>query len=242
MAIWKNRGSALAMVAALSYGALVQAASPGGGTGRIDHPSSKPSQRAEQRVNASLTVVRQLQADPQMKELLHKSKGLFVVPTYGRAAFGIGANGGAGVLVLHRSDGTWSGPAFYNLGGLTLGLQAGAEGGAIALILINDRAVSEFMKKHNFTLSADTGLTVVNWSKLANATAGTGDVVAWSSTKGLFGDAIAIGLHDIRFNQGVTNAYYKRTLWPQDIAEGNVSNPQAQSLQQALSQATNVAK
>nr|WP_315222696.1 hypothetical protein [uncultured Duganella sp.] len=57
------------------------------------------------------------------------------------------------------------------------------------------------MARHNFALSAEAGLTVLNWSKLAQGTVGTGDVVAWSGTKGLFGGAVAVGLRDIRFNQ-----------------------------------------
>ena len=242
MVIRKNGWTALVLATALTCGGMVQAQSPGNQAVRTDTPGSKPAQRAAQRVNAALTVVQQLATEPRMKELLQKATGVFIVPSYGRAALGIGANGGAGVLMLHRPDGTWTGPAFYDLGGLTLGLQAGAEGGAIALVLNNDKAVSEFMKKNNFSVNAEAGLTVVNWSKLANATAGAGDVVVWSATKGLFGDAVAIGLHDIRYNQNITNVYYKRALWPQDIADGAVSSPQAQPLQQALSQASNASK
>ncbi|MFS2134460.1 lipid-binding SYLF domain-containing protein [Duganella sp. Dugasp56] len=204
--------------------------------------SSKPAQSATRRVSDALAVVRQLEAEPRVKQLLQQAKGVLIVPSYGRAALGVGAHGGAGLLLLKRTDGSWSGPAFYDLGGLTVGLQVGAEGGAIAMVLNNDKAVAEFMKKNNFALSAEAGLTVVNWSKLAQGTAGTGDVVAWSGTKGLFGDAVAIGLNDIRFNQNLTNAYYGRTLSPKDIAAGTVSNPQAQPLQQALGEASTITK
>lgn len=204
--------------------------------------AAKPAQSATRRVSDALGVVRQLEAEPHMKRLLQQAKGVLIVPSYGRAALGVGAHGGAGLLLLKRADGAWSGPAFYDLGGLTLGLQAGAEGGAIAMVLNNDKAVNEFMKKNNFSLSAEAGLTVVNWSRLAQGSAGTGDVVAWSGTKGLFGDAVAVGVNDIRFNQALTNAYYGRTLSPRDIADGSVSNPQAQPLQQALGQASTVTR
>lgn len=200
------------------------------------------AQTAAQRVTDALAVVRQLDAEPRMKQLLQQAKGVLIVPSYGRAALGVGAHGGAGLLLLKRADGSWSGPAFYNMGGLTVGLQAGIEGGPMAMVLNNDKAVQEFMKKNNFSLSAEAGLTVVNWSKLAQGTAGTGDVVAWSASKGLFGDVVTVGLNDVRFNQAMTNAYYGRTLSPQDIAAGTVSNPQAQPLQQALGSASTVAR
>jgi lipid-binding SYLF domain-containing protein len=197
-----------------------------------------PTQRATERVAAAIEVVHQLESAPRMKQLLQQAKGVLIVPSFGRAALGVGAQGGGGVLLLKRADEKWSGPAFYDIGGLSLGLQAGVQGGAIAMILNNDKAVDEFMKKNNLALSADAGLTVVNWSKLAEGMAGTGDVVAWSAAKGLFGDVVAVGLHDIRFNEKLTNAYYGRALSPRDIAAGSVDSPAAQALQRALAQAS----
>jgi len=235
----KARASAIACAAALSLCGLAQAqaAAPATQAAHTD-PASKPQQSAEGRVTAALAVVPQIEAEPRMKQLLQQAKGILIVPKFGRAALGVGAQGGAGLLLLKRADGSWSSPAFYDLGGLTIGLQAGGEGGAIAMVLNNDKAVNEFMKKTNFSLNAEAGLTVVNWSKLAMGTAGTGDVVAWSGTKGLFGDAIAIGLTGIRFNEKLTNAYYGRTLAPKDIASAGVSNAQAKPLQQALGRAS----
>lgn len=232
-----TRRVALACLAALSLCGVASAQS--GGVQKPDL-AAKPARSATQRVSDALAVVRQLESEPRMKQLLQQAKGVLIVPWYGRAALGLGAHGGAGLLLLKRVDGSWSGPAFYDLGGLTLGLQAGAEGGAIAMVLNNDKAVGEFMKKNNFSLSAEAGLTVVNWSRLAQGTAGNGDVVAWSGAKGLFGDAVAVGLNDIRYNQALTNAYYGRSLSPKDIPDGSVSNPQARPLQQALAEASSL--
>ena len=241
----KARTSAIACAAALSLCGLAQAQAPAPAVTPAPatraapaDAASKPQQNAEARVTAALAVVPQIEAEPRMKQLLQQAKGILIVPRFGRAALGVGAQGGAGLLLLKHADGSWSSPAFYDLGGLTVGLQAGGEGGAIAMVLNNDKAVNEFMKKTNFSLNAEAGLTVVNWSKLAMGTAGTGDVVAWSGTKGLFGDAVAIGLTGIRFNEKLTNAYYGRTLAPKDIASGGVSNAQAKPLQQALGRAS----
>ncbi len=243
----KGRASAIACAAALSLYGLAQAQAPAVTPAPAPAPAtraapadtaSKAQKNAEARVTAALAVVPQIEAEPRMKQLLQTAKGILIVPKYGRAALGVGAEGGAGLLLLKHADGSWSSPAFYDLGGLTVGLQAGGEGGAIAMVLNNDKAVSEVMKKTNFSLNAEAGLTVVNWSKMAMGTAGTGDVVAWSGTKGLFGDAAAIGLTGIRFNEKLTNAYYGRTLAPKDIASASVSNAQAKPLRQALGRAS----
>jgi lipid-binding SYLF domain-containing protein len=237
----KARASAIACAAALSLCGLAQAQAPAPAPAtRAANTdlASKPQQSAEERVTAALDVVRQIEAEPRMKQLLQQAKGIFIVPKFGRAALGIGIQSGAGLLLLKHADGSWSSPAFYNLGGMSIGLQAGGEGGAIAMVLNNDKAVNAFMKTTSFSLNAEAGLTVVNWSKLAVGTAGAGDVVAWSGTKGLFGDAVAVGLTGIHFNEKLNNAYYGRTLAPKDIANASVSNAQAKPLQQALGRAS----
>lgn len=142
------------------------------------------------------------------------------------------------VLVLKQADGTWSSPAFYNLGGLSDGLQVGAAAGPTALVLNIYKAVDDFMKRNNLSLIAEARLTVVNWAKLAQRSVGNGDVIAWTNIKRLFGDVVTVGVNDNRFNRTLTNAYYGRTITPRDVATGAVKNDQAQALQQALATAS----
>lgn len=197
-------------------------------------PDSKDEAAATKHVDDAVAVVRRMESESGMSNLLQQAKGVFIVPTYGRAALGVGGSGGAGVLLVKRDGGTWSDPVFYNIGGINIGLQAGAEAGPIALVLNNDKAVDSFMQKNNFSLSADAGLTVVDWAKTAQGTVGTGDVVAWAGTRGLFGNVASIGVNDIRFNQGQTNAYYGQAVAATDVVNGKVKNPQANALKQAL--------
>jgi len=196
--------------------------------------SSKDESAAMRHVNDAVAVVHRLESEPRMSNLLQQSKGVLIVPTYARAALGVGGSGGAGVLLAKRDNGTWSDPAFYNIGGISIGAQVGAEGGPVALILNNDKAVNSFMQKNNFSLSADAGLTVVNWTKVAQGSAGIGDVVAWAGTKGLFGNVASIGVSDIRFNQNETKAYYHQTVAANDVVRGKVKNRQADMLKEAL--------
>jgi lipid-binding SYLF domain-containing protein len=214
---------------------------PGGmpaGTEPAAGTVSRAQAAAIRRVVNAADAVRRMAAEPGMKALLAQAKGVFIVPTYGRAALGLGASGGAGVLVLRRADGTWTDPLFYNLGGLSIGAQAGAEGGPIAFVLLNDKAVSSFRQKNNFALSADAGLTVISFSKMAQGAVGGGDVVAWADTKGLFGNVATLAVRDIRFNTKATQAYYGRPATIQDVVEGTATNPQSEALKQALAAAT----
>jgi lipid-binding SYLF domain-containing protein len=200
-------------------------------------PASKQETAAVKHVSDAVAVAKRMLEEPRMKELLQQAKGVFVVPTYGRAALGVGASGGAGVLLVKRADGLWSDPAFYNIGGISAGAQVGAEGGAMAMVLNNEKAVNKFMQKNTFSLSAAAGLTIVNWSKIAQGSLGDGDVVAWAGTKGLYGNLVAVGVSDIRYNQNLTNAYYHQTVTPADAVAGKYTNPQADMLKQTLAAA-----
>ena len=69
--------------------------------------ASRQEQTADKHVSEAVGVVQKMHAEPRMKELLQQAKGIFIVPTYGRAAVGVGASGGAGVLLVKRADGSW---------------------------------------------------------------------------------------------------------------------------------------
>jgi lipid-binding SYLF domain-containing protein len=193
-----------------------------------------PDAAAVKHVDDAAAVAKRMLEEPRMKEILAQAKGVFIVPTYGRAAIGIGASGGAGVLSVKRADGTWNDPLFYNMGGISAGAQVGVEGGSIAMVLNNEKAVNKFLQKNAFTLSADAGLTVVNWSKMAQGAVGNGDVLVWAGTKGLYGNLVSIGASDIRYNEKLTTAYYGHPVMVNEALAGKYSNPQADALKQTL--------
>ena len=195
--------------------------------------ATRRQQTAVKHVSDAVGVVNRMSAEPGMPGLLARARGVFIVPTYGRAALGVGGSGGAGVLMVRRPDGTWGNPAFFNIGGLSIGIQAGAEGGPLALLLMNQKAVDSFHNRNNFSLSADAGLTVVNFARMAQGST-AGDVVVWSGSKGLFGNAVTVGINDVRYNQRLTEAYYgKPTTAPQAIDSTEI-NAQADALRKVL--------
>lgn len=224
--------------ALLSVGSLVSAQSMDS-----SHPDSQQSGKAQANamlhISDAAALVKRMENEPGMNNLLQQAQGIFIVSEYGRAALGVGTSGGAGVL-LAKNNGAWGNPVFYSIGSVSIGVQGGAEGGPIALVLTNDKAVNSFKQKNNFSLSADAGLTVVDWSKVAQGNVGGGDIVAWSATKGLFGNA-AIGVQEIRFNQDETSAYYNRNVAATDVISGNVENPHADILKQALAETSSKA-
>lgn len=195
--------------------------------------ASQRQQAAYKRVSDAVGVVHAMAGESGMTELLGRARGVYIVPSYGRAALGVGAAGGSGVLMARRTDGSWGNPAFYTIGALSIGLQAGAEGGPIALLLMNQKALDHFRNKNNFSLSADAGITVVNFARMARGSL-AGDVIAWSGNKGLFGNVATIAVNDIRFNPRLTEAYYGKATTALEALDSVQANPQAEALRKAL--------
>lgn len=205
--------------------------------GQAAAPDTKATATAIRHVREAAGVAQRMLQEPRMKELLQQAKGVFLVPTYGRAALGVGASGGTGVLLVKRADGAWSDPTFYNIGGISAGAQIGAEAGAIALVLNNEKAVNKFLQKNQFSISAGAGLTIVNWTKIAQGSLGDGDVVAWTGTKGLYGNLVSVGVSDIRYNEDLTNGFYGHPVAIADALAGKYPNPNSDPLKQILASA-----
>jgi lipid-binding SYLF domain-containing protein len=208
-----------------------RAATQAGSTG--NDTATRRQQAAAKRIGDAVAVVNTMSQEAGMRDLLAKARGIYLVPTYGRAALGVGGEGGSGVLMARRADGSWGNPAFFNIGGISVGLQVGVEGGPFALLLMNQKAVDNFRNRNNFSLSADAGITVVNFSRLAQGTV-TGDVVAWSGSKGLFGNAATLAINDVRFNQRLNEAYYGKPMTALQTIDSKETNTQADALRKVL--------
>lgn len=192
-------------------------------------PQSSPAQRVEE----AIAVLNEMRSDRRVGDLLERSRGVFIVPDYGEASFVIGAGGGDGVLLL-RENGEWGNPAFYQVGSLSAGLQAGVVAGAFALVLVSDRAAAKFNREHNFSLSLEAGMVVVDRSAWARGDVGQDlDVLLWSDTEGLLAE-LSVGVNSIIWQSDANEAYYGYPVSPMDVLSGDAVNPYRSDLQQAL--------
>jgi lipid-binding SYLF domain-containing protein len=174
-----------------------------------------------------------MQADPQMRGLLAHARGVLLVPEYGHGAFIIGGRGGEGVLLV-RHGGRWSNPAFYSLGGVSIGFQAGGDVGEVAYILMSEGAVHQFESGNNFSINAGAGLNIVTYKAGEHVDLTRGDVVVWSNTTGAFGGA-DVGATDVGYDGRMTGDYYgSPDVGVRQVLDGQVKNPEATGLRNAL--------
>lgn len=183
-------------------------------------------------VKEAVAEVKTMQKDPQLKKLLAKAKGVYVVPEFGRGALVVGGRGGAGV-VLARVNGHWTNPAFYNFGTISFGAQAGASGGQVAFLLMDKSAVDAFKSGNKISLNAGAGLSIVTYSANGQASWGKGDIVMWSDTAGAYAGA-TVSISDLNWDDDTSRAYYGRKVDPAKVLAGKINTPNAEQLKRVL--------
>jgi SH3 domain-containing YSC84-like protein 1 len=78
------------------------------------------------------------------RDLLDRAEAVAVFPSVLKAGFILGGRGGSGVI-SRRVAGGWSAPAFFDLGGGSIGLQIGASSTDYILLFMNENAVGSLL-------------------------------------------------------------------------------------------------
>lgn len=201
-------------------------------SGRSANTSAAQQNDAQQLVQEATKVVKKMKQDPNLGKYLQEAKGIYIVPEFGRGALVVGARGGAGVMLAHE-DGSWSNPAFFDFGAISLGPQAGGSGGSVAFLLMTDDAVKNFRDGNVFSINAGAGLSIVNYSANAQASAGKGDIIFWSDTSGAY-IGVTVSVSDIDWDSENNQAYYGKKVSAKEILANDVTRPEASQLKNAL--------
>jgi SH3 domain-containing YSC84-like protein 1 len=121
------------------------------------------------------------------RELLAKAEAVAVFPNVIKAGFIIGGRGGKGVISRRLPYG-WSAPAFFNLGGGSIGLQIGASSTDFVLLFMNEAALKGLLED-KFEIGGEIGAAAGPVGREAsastNATLDAG-ILSYSRSKGLF--------------------------------------------------------
>ncbi len=80
--------------------------------------------REAERLQKAAEVMNEVMRTPEKgipHDLLAKAVCVAVIPSYKKAAFGVGGSGGKGALVCRRDgNGPWDGPSMFTTGGLSI--------------------------------------------------------------------------------------------------------------------------
>ena len=93
------------------------------------------------------------------REMLARARAIAVFPQVKKGAVIVGGRHGEGVMSVKRtSDGRWSAPAFFTVGGGSFGLQLGGQVIDLVLVVMSDKGVESLLKSET-TLGGDVSLT-----------------------------------------------------------------------------------
>lgn len=184
-------------------------------------------------VDKAASVVREMERDPKLRGLMQRAEGLYIIPEYGRGGFIIGGKGGAGVVVARNRSGEWSSPAFFNTGGLSVGLQIGAAGGSIVYLLMDRKAIDAFRSHNKVSFDVHAGYSIVKYSDAMQASSVKHDAIMWTNIKGAYAGA-TIGATDVGVDSKRTREFYGREVGVSTLLDGRVTAPGAQALDRVL--------
>lgn len=201
--------------------------------------SADDKANAEEYVDKSLATVVNFANDPEMawfRQHIENAKGILIFPTQVKAGFFIGGSGGSGVLLSHRDDGQWSYPAFYGMGSVTAGFQAGVQSAEVVLLLMTDKAM-DAMLSTKVQLGADVSVALGPVGE--GAAVATADIYQFARSKGVFGGLTIEGAV-ISPRDKLNEAYYGKAVSPKDILvlQGIANNAQADPLRDKLASFT----
>lgn len=121
------------------------------------------------------------------RDLLARAEAVAVFPDVIKAGFIIGGRGGRGVI-SRRVKGGWSAPAFFNLGGASVGLQIGASSTDFVLLFMNEEAIKGLLED-KLEIGGEGSIAAGPVGRTAaastNPTLDAG-ILSYSRSKGLF--------------------------------------------------------
>jgi lipid-binding SYLF domain-containing protein len=168
--------------------------------------------------------------------LLQRSRGVMICPRLFKAGFIFGGQGGSCVLLARDGAGSWSDPAFYNLGSGSVGFQIGIQDSEMLMVILTQRGLSAVMDSQ-FKLGADASIafaTVGAGIEGATTAAVGADIVAFAKTRGLFAGASLSGT-GLSTNTDWNQAYYGQALAARQIVvQMQANNPGADPLRAVL--------
>lgn len=120
-------------------------------------------------------------------DILDKAECVAVFPDVLKAGLIIGGQGGRGVASCRTAEG-WSAPAFFNLGGGSVGLQIGAQSTDFILLFMNKEGLNSLLTD-KFTVGADASVAAGPVGRQAGASTDAklnAQILSYSRSKGLF--------------------------------------------------------
>lgn len=199
-------------------------------------PAFADSDTEQDRVEQSGHVLKEILNIPEgiPQDLLDKAECIIVLPSVKKAAFGIGASYGRGVMICRSGasyTGPWGAPALYALEGASIGFQIGVQGTDFVLLVMNPAGARSLLKS-KVKLGADASAAAGPKGRTATAATDvvmTAEILSYSRNKGLFA-GVSLEGSTLRSDGSANKKLYGQDLSARDIIRrGKVKIPPSAS-------------
>lgn len=153
---------------------------------------------------------------PNIPKYLKKSKAILIFPEVYEGGFLFGAKGGNGLLFIRHSFG-WSGPFFYSIGGLSIGLQFGIKSGKVLMTVMSNRGVKSILNERvKIGVDIDAAVAGEGVGYSAESTLRLADIFSFSDNSGLFLGGSLEGSY-LQPRNDLNLSFYNKELTVNDI-------------------------
>jgi lipid-binding SYLF domain-containing protein len=152
--------------------------------------TAKRINEATTRAQKAARVFTEIMAAPDKaipKDLIDNAEAVAVFPNVIKAGFILGGRGGSGVI-SRRVKGGWSAPAFFKLGGGSIGLQIGASSTDFVLLFMNEEALKGLLED-KLEIGGEGSVAAGPVGRAASASTNLtldAGILSYSRSKGLF--------------------------------------------------------
>jgi len=122
------------------------------------------------------------------RDLLAKAECVAVFPNVVKAGFIVGGHGGRGVASCRTRSG-WSAPAYFEMKGGSIGLQAGGSSTDFVLLFMNESGMKSLLSD-KFEMGGEASVAAGPVGRTSSATTDAkmdAEILSYSRSKGLFG-------------------------------------------------------
>jgi lipid-binding SYLF domain-containing protein len=146
-----------------------------------------PQQSIIDRSAAALASMRSSGKFRMLDDYLKSAAGVMIFPRLVKAGLLLGGEGGNGVLVARGPDGSFSAPAFYSIGGGSVGLQIGYQETSLVLIFMSRAALLSAIER-GVTLGSDVTVAAgtVGDASDAHRESTAKDIYYFADARGIF--------------------------------------------------------
>ncbi|HXW17609.1 MAG TPA: lipid-binding SYLF domain-containing protein [Candidatus Acidoferrales bacterium] len=189
------------------------------------------------RIENSGVVMKEIMNVPDdiPQNLIDKAECVIVFPSVLKAAFGVGASYGRGVMTCRGGDnfkGPWGAPSMMALEGGSIGFQLGGQATDFVLLVMNDRGASGILAS-KVKLGADASAAAGPKGRDASAETDAtmrAEILTYSRARGLFA-GVSLEGSTVRPDNDGNEAVYGQKLAARDIVlKGAVPAPASASI------------